>query len=126
MPGSAFANLAAEVRRGGLWPRSDLRTPMVLDTDIGGDPDDAIALAAAARVVPDLSLVLINDETGGDIPYGGRARFARVLLDELGRGDVTVVSGHSVGGTRYFCVDPLVPAAVPFRPAGVVASWKSF
>jgi hypothetical protein len=54
---------------------------VVVDTDIGGDPDDALALAAAARAVPGLSLVVTTDETGAGQGYGQRARFARHLLD---------------------------------------------
>ncbi|RCV49065.1 nucleoside hydrolase [Marinitenerispora sediminis] len=84
-------------------------TPLIIDTDIGGDPDDAIALAAAARTVPELVLVLTNDETGPDVGHGQRARFARRLLDALGRDDVEVAAGHSAGATRYFCVEDLVP-----------------
>ncbi|MFE3459963.1 nucleoside hydrolase [Nocardiopsis aegyptia] len=96
-------------------------TPVVLDTDIGGDPDDSIALAAAARAVPELALVITNDETGGDVGHGQRARFARLLLDRLGRPDVAVVAGHGSGGTRYFCAGPLVPDTVPGQPTDVVS-----
>lgn len=121
-PDSALGILAAEAERGGLWPRSERGAPVVLDTDIGGDPDDAIALAAAARSVPELSLVLTNDETGGASGEGQRARLARELLDRLGRTDVPVVSGHSVGGTRYFCAEQLIPAEVARQSKDVVGA----
>ncbi|CAM3916130.1 nucleoside hydrolase [Nocardiopsis rhodophaea] len=121
-PGTTLHELGEELRQGGGWPELLSGTPMVIDTDIGGDPDDAIALVAAARAVPSLSLVLTNDETGPAIGYGARSRFARVLLDSLGRHDVQVVAGHSSGDTRYFCVEQLIPDSVPPQPSDVVAA----
>ncbi|WP_017588214.1 nucleoside hydrolase [Nocardiopsis ganjiahuensis] len=121
-PDSALGILAAETEQGGLWPRSERGTAVVLDTDLGGDPDDAIAVAAAARSLPELALVLTNDETGGATGHGQRARLARLLLDRLGRSDVPVVSGHGVGGTRYFCAEPLIPVEVPEQPRNVVGA----
>lgn len=77
---------------------------MIIDTDIGGDGDDAIALAVAALTVPELALVITTDE------YDGlRARFARHFLGLLGRDDVAVVAGADLGNTRYFCLDGLIP-----------------
>lgn len=81
------------------------RPPVIVDTDIGGDPDDAVALAVAAHTCPELALVVTSDERGGD-----RARFARAFLDALGRHDVPVVAGRDLGNTRYFCVDGLAGA----------------
>lgn len=107
---------------GQLRPKS---VPIVLDTDIGGDPDDAIAVVAAARTVPELALVLTNDETGGDIPHGQRARFARHLLDLVGRRDVGVVAGHGTGGTRYFCAQGLVPEDVLHQSPDVVGGIRA-
>jgi inosine-uridine nucleoside N-ribohydrolase len=62
--------------------------PMIIDTAIGGDPDDAIALAIAARHVPQLALVVTSGEQDG---Y--HAGLARHLLDLLDRRDVPVVTG---------------------------------
>lgn len=78
--------------------------PVIVDTDVGGDADDAVALAVAALEAPELALVTTVDETteaqGG---YALRARAARRLLDAAGRGDVPVVPGASApGGTEYF------------------------
>jgi inosine-uridine nucleoside N-ribohydrolase len=95
---------------------------MIIDTDVGGDPDDAFALVAAARVVPELALVLTGDETGPTYGPGQRARFARHLLDRCGRPDVAVVAGHCLGDTRYFCVDGLIPTAVGRQPDDVLAA----
>ncbi|WP_179829829.1 nucleoside hydrolase [Nocardiopsis aegyptia] len=122
LPGSAIGDLAAELGQGASWPRNLRGTPMIVDTDIGGDPDDAIALAAAARTVPELALVLTNDETGGAAGYGQRARFARFLLSLMGCRDVRVVAGHSVGDSRYFCAGPLIHEAVPAQPTDVVGA----
>ncbi|GLZ16128.1 hypothetical protein Acsp04_63630 [Actinomadura sp. NBRC 104425] len=94
--------------------------PVIIDTDIGGDPDDALAVAAAARTLPRLALVITSDETGSSFGPGQRARFARVLLDALQRAEVSVVEGCSVGDTRYYCVDGLVPDGVGRQPTGVV------
>jgi inosine-uridine nucleoside N-ribohydrolase len=82
------------------------RGPVILDTDIGGDPDDAVAVAVAALTVPDLALVVTADEFHGD----ERARFARQFLDLLGRPEVVVVAGRDLDNSRYFCVEGL---AVP-------------
>lgn len=87
---------------------------VIIDSDIGGDPDDAIALALAARRLPELALVVTCDELGGE-----RARFARHLLDLLGRGDVPVVAGADLGNTRYFCVEGLAPSEVSGQPGDI-------
>src|SRR5262245_11496807 len=77
--------------------------PIILDTDIGGDPDDAVAVAFAARRVPELALVVTTDERRGQ-----RACFARRFLDLLGRPDVAVIVGRDLGNTRWFVVDDLL------------------
>jgi pyrimidine-specific ribonucleoside hydrolase len=115
-----FNDLAARLREGepppsGAWPL--LSTPLIVDTDVGGDPDDAIALAVAALRVPQLRLVITADECGGD-----RARFGRYLLDLAGRQEVPVVTGTDLGNTRYFCVESLVPQDIPRQSADVLAA----
>ncbi|GIJ51640.1 hypothetical protein Val02_85260 [Virgisporangium aliadipatigenens] len=95
-----------------------VRAPMIIDTDVGGDPDDAVALVAAAALVPELRLVLTSDEHGGE-----RARFARHLLDLAGRPDVSVVAGREVSPrTPYWHADGLVPASVGAQPTDVIAA----
>lgn len=86
---------------------------MIIDTDAGGDPDDAIALVAVAAE-PALALVVTSDELGGE-----RARFVRHLLDLLGRDDVPVVAGADLGNTRLNCIEGLAPAEVPAQPTDV-------
>lgn len=102
------------------WPDSPpmVGGPLVLDTDIGGDADDAVALTIAALIEPRLALVLTCDETDGQ-----RARFARLLLDQLGRLDVPVVAGAELDPAgRHFCVADLIPPAVPAQPTDVLAA----
>ncbi|MEV0033840.1 nucleoside hydrolase [Nocardia sp. NPDC050793] len=89
---------------------------LIIDTDLGGDPDDAIALAAASRL-PELALVVTSDECGGR-----RARLTRHLLDLLGRSDVQVVAGIDLGNERYWAADGLIPDAVPEQPTDVAAA----
>ncbi|MGY4102062.1 nucleoside hydrolase [Nocardia sp. R16R-3T] len=80
--------------------------PLVISTDAGGDPDDAITLALAAMTEPRLELVVTADE----LPDGRRSMFARRLLDLLGRQDVVVAAGHSLGESKYWAADGLLPA----------------
>ena len=101
---------------GGWFPPSLLETPLIIDTDAGGDPDDAIALVIAAAE-PTLALVVTSDELGGE-----RARFVRHLLDLLGRSDVPVVAGSDLGNTRLNAIEDLVPPEVPAQPTDVLAS----
>ncbi|GAA3865448.1 hypothetical protein GCM10022243_34510 [Saccharothrix violaceirubra] len=91
-----------------------MRGPLIVDTDVGGDPDDAVALVVAAAE-PDLALVTTVDELGGR-----RARFARHLLDLLGRADVPVVAGADLGNTRMDCVPE--PEPVDDRPTDVLGA----
>lgn len=68
------------------------RTPVVLDTDIGTDVDDALALAYAARH-PALELEAVTTVSGD---AAARAAIAARLLGIAGRTDVRVAAG--VGG----------------------------
>ncbi|WP_168200546.1 nucleoside hydrolase [Allokutzneria sp. NRRL B-24872] len=98
------------------YPASLLATPLIIDTDAGGDPDDAFALIVAAAE-PTLALVVTSDELGGE-----RARFVRHLLDLLGRPEVPVVAGADLGNTRLNCIEGLVPPEVPHQPTDVLAA----
>ncbi|HEY0694009.1 MAG TPA: nucleoside hydrolase [Kribbella sp.] len=118
-----FKEFSEALKAGGPPPSgpSELaKAPLIIDTDIGGDPDDAVALAVAALTVPELALVITSDEYNGQ-----RARFARHFLDLLGRHDVPVVSGSDLGNTRYFCVDGLTPREVPSQPTNVLSAVQS-
>lgn len=119
VPGSALAALGAELNAN-PWPEDLTGSPLIIDTDIGGDADDALAVAAAARCAPELRLVLTGDELNGQ-----RARFARHLLDLMGRPDVATVAGASLGETPYVVVEDLIPATVPAQPADVVAAVRA-
>ncbi|MCP3803588.1 nucleoside hydrolase [Allokutzneria sp. A3M-2-11 16] len=89
---------------------------MIIDTDAGGDPDDAFALIVAAAE-PALALVVTSDELSGE-----RARFVRHLLDLLGRPEVPVVAGADLGNTRLNCIHGLTPPEVPRQPTNVLAA----
>jgi pyrimidine-specific ribonucleoside hydrolase len=80
------------------------RLPVILDTDVGGEPDDAMSLVIAARELPELALVVTSDELSGQ-----RARFARFLLDSVGRPDVPVVAGRQLSATPCFLAAGLTP-----------------
>ncbi|MER7452978.1 nucleoside hydrolase [Nocardia beijingensis] len=99
-------------RRSVDWPEPS-SMPLILDTDIGGEPDDALALAVAAGV-PALSLVITSDEHGDR-----RARLARCLLDLMGRGDVPVVAGADLGNDHSWTVEGMVPDRIGPQPRDV-------
>lgn len=65
-------------------------TPIVLDTDIGGDIDDAFALALVLAS-PELNLRAVTTVSGDT---QARARIAARMLAEAGRGDVPVAAGE--------------------------------
>lgn len=98
------------------FPAAPSSMPLVVDTDLGGDPDDAVALAVAAGL-PELALVVTSDEHDRR-----RARLARHLLDLLGRADVPVIAGRDLGNTRYWAADGLTPDTIPDQSTDLVAA----
>ncbi len=98
-------------------PSAGIVDPLVIvDTDIGHDPDDVFAVTIAARECPRL-VVVTSDET-----RGRRARMARLLLDYLDRPDVPVIEGIEVaGGERRFRLgDELLAEARPVPKVSLV------
>jgi purine nucleosidase len=86
-----------------------------LDTDLGGDPDDACALTMLLGL-PDVELTGITTTID---PGGRRAGCTESLLGMLGRGDVPVIAGAARSLTRRELADPderLFPAGVVPRP----------
>ncbi len=65
--------------------------PLILDTDIGTDVDDALALAFAVRH-PDLDLRAVTTVSGDAVRRG---RIAKKLLLLAGRDDIEVAAGVS-------------------------------
>lgn len=105
-------------RAGGPLTPSLADAPLILDTDIGGYLDDALALAIAARQTPQLALVVTCDEQDGQ-----RARFARLLLDLLDRADVPVVAGVALEEAgRWFWIAGMIPETVPAQPSNLCAA----
>jgi hypothetical protein len=90
-----------------------------LDTDLGGDTDDACALA--------LLLGWHGAELAGITtvidPAGRRAGYIRHCLELAGRGDVPVVAGTELSMTTLRSADPVVnderywPEGPPCHPA---------
>ncbi|MEG8184677.1 nucleoside hydrolase [Nocardia terpenica] len=97
------------------WPEVSAM-PFILDTDIGFEPDDALALVLAASL-PNLSLIITSDECDNQ-----RARLARYLLEVLGRRDVPIVSGRELDTEDNWSVEDMVPEYIPAQPTGVVAA----
>ncbi len=121
--GGPLGQIAEAVRQAGpppSGPSAAARAPLIIDTDLGGDPDDAVAVAVAALRVPELALVITTDEVGGE-----RARMARHLLDLAGRPEVPVAAGADLGGSRYFCAQGLVPESVPFQADDISAAVRA-
>lgn len=78
---------AYEARRCATLPR--VATPLILDTDIGTDVDDALALAFALRH-PDIELRAVTTVSGDTMRRG---HIAKKLLRIAGRGDIEVAAG---------------------------------
>lgn len=122
LPDTGLAGWAAQFGPAADWPEDLSRAPLIIDTDIGGDPDDTLAVAAAARMIPELALVITCAETGPPRP-GQRAMLARHLLDLAGRPDVPVAEGATgPGGDPYWQAGEIVPAGAPRQPADVSAA----
>ena len=90
-----------------------------LDTDLGGDTDDACALALLLGW-PGVQLVGIT--TSAD-PGGRRAGYVTHCLQLAGRDDIPVAAGAEVSLTTLRSADPIIgderywPATIPARPS---------
>jgi len=82
------------------------KVPVLLDTDIGSDIDDAVCLAYLLRQ-PACELVGITAVTGRD--PRDRAALASAVCRAAGRDDVPIHSGASCGITTGGVVQPNVP-----------------
>ena len=88
--------------------------PMVIDSDNGGDPDDAVTVTCAAWL-PELAAVITADEIRGQ-----RAQFTRHQLNLLGRPEVPVTAGADLGNTRYWVMQGFTPTSIAAQPGDVV------
>ncbi|MDD5181768.1 MAG: nucleoside hydrolase [Candidatus Nanoarchaeia archaeon] len=80
-----------------------MKNSVILDTDIGYDPDDLFALLLLLNSPEmDLNLIVTGDEVNGK-----RATFAKKVLDMYGRRDIKVVQGADLGH-HDFVVDELI------------------
>ncbi|HZR12281.1 MAG TPA: nucleoside hydrolase [Acidimicrobiia bacterium] len=75
-----------------------------VDTDVGTNPDDAIALLLACAH-PAVELVGVST-TGGDL--GRRTAVARALLDATGAHDVPAITGPDLDASMLVDVDALL------------------
>jgi purine nucleosidase len=68
-----------------------MRRPAILDTDIGTDVDDILALELLARA-PEVDLIGVTTVYGDTVL---RARMVRQVLDQMGRSDIPIGIGAS-------------------------------
>jgi purine nucleosidase/pyrimidine-specific ribonucleoside hydrolase len=80
-----------------------MQKSVILDTDIGGDTDDAFALLLALNS-PEIKLELV---VTSDEHMGHRAKFARMLIKGLGS-ETKVVSGSDLNNKRLCLVCNIV------------------
>lgn len=92
------------------------RSPIIIDTDNGGDPDDATTVTCVAGL-PELATVITTDENRSE-----RARFMRHQLNLLGQPDVPVVAGADLGNTKYWVVGGVAPATIPTQSDDVLGT----
>ena len=99
-----------------LWAAAQLavaRTPVIIDTDVGDDIDDAFALTIALQ---DPRLEVIGITTAwGDTRM--RTLLVRRLLETLGRRDVAVAQGPATANTAPFTQKKWASAAGDQSPA---------
>lgn len=86
--------------------------PVLLDTDLGSDVDDAYALVCAV-LHPSLEVVAIT--TAHD-PNGQRARLVTRLLRATGREDVPVFVGRSSPQSPHITLEPWAEGVEGFDP----------
>lgn len=95
-----------------------------VDTDLGGDPDDACALAMLAGW-SDITLTAITTTTD---PDGRRAGCVHQILEMLGRNDIAVFAGAAASWTTGIIAEPFDrdirywPNPVPPRPSAAGAA----
>ena len=88
----------------------DTKPPLVIITDPGEDVDDTFALMLAATSKQySLKAVISANEDLNNQGIGKIACYARKLLDAMGRSDVPVYQGDSLGKHPFLCDQELYP-----------------
>ncbi|MGW5220886.1 hypothetical protein ACWEQA_23765 [Nocardia sp. NPDC004085] len=113
-----WSSLAKKLREAGPPARELARTPVIFEAPISSDPGNLLALLSAAAS-DDLALVVTSDDDSH------APRYARYVLDSVGRDDVPVVAqaqpprqhrGHDSDGSPAAAVeDPSVEVLVAVR-----------
>src|ERR1700722_7236680 len=85
----ALAGSTGAQAQSGVPKQSPRSQKIIIDTDIGGDIDDAFAVALALQS-PEFKILGITTATGDTTL---RARLVTRLLNEAGRGDIPVTAG---------------------------------
>jgi pyrimidine-specific ribonucleoside hydrolase len=78
---------------------------LIIDTDIGGDPDDMFALLLALNN-PGIDILAIV--TGDEFKYNYRAKFVSQILELMNKSDIRVYSGKDFGNREDFVIENLL------------------
>ncbi len=101
------------------------RRPILFDTDIGSDVDDALALVLALSAPDSLEIAAVTTVgRGGPV----RARVAAGLLGPAGRTDIDVCIGATrplLRGEHHFNWFDHEERCVPEGPAAKISDWKA-
>lgn len=86
--------------------------PVIINTDIGMDPDDIVALLIALRSsILDIRLIITSEDK-----EGLRYRLVKKILEYVGRSDIKVVRGDGSKFSYHFLIDSIrLQKAAPIK-----------